>query len=45
MAYINRGGQLYRDDYIKHWKQIKEIMQKETSENLEIPTNQQHDSP
>lgn len=45
MAYINRGGQLYRDDYIKHWKQIKEIMQKETSENLEIPTSQQHDSP
>ena len=30
------GGQVYRDDYLKHWKQLKDKIQNKPSTKLKI---------
>lgn len=44
MAVINGRGYLYRDDYIKHWEQLKEKLQNDELDNMEAHINQQNDS-
>lgn len=34
VAFINGRGHIYRDDYIKHWKQLKDKLQNESLTNM-----------